>query len=129
MKIRGSALYGQFVISSVNALARITGREQHLMHYQMKWFAAKTLGWSTDLVESCLPAEKQRGLLDCITRVRDVPGDIVECGVYRAGGTILMAKILQEQRSQKRIYGFDSFEGMPAAVEQDALMDGRRAYD
>jgi hypothetical protein len=128
MSIRDSNVYGRFVNLSVLAVARITRRDQHLTHYRMKWLASKLLRWPADLVETCLPAEKQAGLLNCIERVKDVDGDIVECGVSRAGGTILMADALRAQQSPKRIFAFDSFEGMPEAVDQDTLSDGRRVY-
>jgi O-methyltransferase len=94
----------------------------------MKWLANKLLHWPVDLVESCLPLEKQRGLLGCIEQVKNIEGDIVECGVYRGGGTILIADELRAQHSTKRILAFDSFEGMPDAMDEDAMSNGRKVY-
>ena len=58
----------------------------------------------------------------------DVPGDIIECGVYRAGITLVMADTLRSSGSSKIIHGFDSFEGMPEALNQDALPTGQIVY-
>jgi hypothetical protein len=128
MSIRDHQLYGRLVRLSNLAVARITGRDQHLTHYRMKWLASKVLHWPADLVESCLPPEKQRGLLASVERVKDIEGDIVECGVFRAGGTVLIADALRAQQSKKRIFGFDSFEGMPEAMDEDTMSDGRKVY-
>jgi predicted O-methyltransferase YrrM len=39
------------------------------------------------------------------------PGNIIECGVYRAGSTVLMARFLKRHAIAKKIYALDSFEG------------------
>jgi O-methyltransferase len=41
-------------------------------------------------------------------------GDFWECGVYRGGTAALLAQILKDSRTAKKLYLFDSFEGMPA---------------
>jgi predicted O-methyltransferase YrrM len=42
----------------------------------------------------------------------DVPGAIIECGVYRGGTTALMARHLQERgRTDRTIFALDSFQG------------------
>lgn len=43
-------------------------------------------------------------------------GSFVECGVARGGCTALMSFV---SRGQRRVWGFDSFEGMPALTEED----------
>ena len=129
MSFRNSRAYARLVRFSVSSIARITGREWHLTHYRAKWVANRVFHFPVDLVESCLPPEKQKALLDCVERVRDVDGDIVECGVYRAGGTLLMADALRAAGSAKRILAFDSFEGMPDATEHDAMSDGKVVYE
>jgi hypothetical protein len=43
-------------------------------------------------------------------------GSFVECGVARGGCTAVMAFV---SRGQRRVWGFDSFEGMPAQTEED----------
>jgi O-methyltransferase len=50
----------------------------------------------------------------------DVPGDFVECGVWRGGASIFARAVLNELREYDRIVWLaDSFEGMPAQSEQD----------
>jgi O-methyltransferase len=40
-------------------------------------------------------------------------GDVWECGVYKGGTAAMMAAMIQEQCPSKRLYLFDTFEGMP----------------
>ena len=43
----------------------------------------------------------------------EIPGDIVECGVWRGGSMMASAKTLLELKNQeKQLYLFDTFEGM-----------------
>ena len=54
-------------------------------------------------------------------RVVDVPGDIVECGVFKGAGLLYWAKLIQifNPLSLRRVVGFDAFSGFPAATEAD----------
>lgn len=46
---------------------------------------------------------------------RDVPGDFVECGVWRGGAVIMMRAVLHALDDPFRtVYACDSFEGLPA---------------
>lgn len=56
---------------------------------------------------------------------QDVPGDLVECGVWRGGGCILMAGWMKARGVKNRqILVADSFEGLPApTLEQDGTLD------
>ena len=47
----------------------------------------------------------------------DIEGDVLECGVYRGGSALNMAKILKN--SDKEFHIFDSFCGMPEVSEYD----------
>lgn len=51
--------------------------------------------------------------LKLLKQAAAVEGDIVECGCYKGGNAILMALWLKENNIKKRIYLFDSFEGLP----------------
>lgn len=51
-----------------------------------------------------------------IDTVRDVPGCVVECGVWRGGMSAGMALLLGPRR---KYYLFDSFEGMPPVMPID----------
>ncbi len=42
-----------------------------------------------------------------------VPGDVIECGVYRGGTARMLGELLVNERSPKRLYLCDTFAGMP----------------
>jgi hypothetical protein len=45
---------------------------------------------------------------------RDIPGDFVECGVWRGGASFLMADLLRQAGVRgRKAWLFDSFEGLP----------------
>jgi O-methyltransferase len=58
-----------------------------------------------------------------------VPGDIVECGVWRGGSMMAAAMtLLIEQDLSRTLYLFDTFEGMPPPTETDReVVSGRLA--
>jgi O-methyltransferase len=57
-----------------------------------------------------------------------IPGDIVECGVWRGGSMMAIALTLLRQGDQTRdLYLFDTFEGMPPPTAQDVDFKGRDA--
>ena len=43
-----------------------------------------------------------------------IPGDFVECGVWRGGNAILASAIIDHFDSDKHIWLFDTFDGMPS---------------
>jgi hypothetical protein len=47
----------------------------------------------------------------------EIPGDIVECGVAHGGSAAMMALTLGNQ--SRRLWLFDTFEGLPAPTEAD----------
>ena len=51
----------------------------------------------------------------------DIPGDIVEGGVYRGAGVLYWAKLIQifNPLSIRRVIGFDTFEGFPKTAKLD----------
>ena len=51
----------------------------------------------------------------------DIEGDIFEFGVYRGASLIAAALILKEMKSNKKVYGFDSFDGFPTYSKYDDL--------
>ncbi len=42
-----------------------------------------------------------------------IKGDIWECGVYRGGTAYLMSSIIAKRKSEKKLFLFDTFSGMP----------------
>ncbi|KKK93911.1 hypothetical protein LCGC14_2688170 [marine sediment metagenome] len=60
--------------------------------------------------------------MDCKS-VFNLPGDVAEVGVYKGGGTKLLAKTFE--LTEKTIHAFDTFSGMPPVdVEKDWHKEG-----
>ena len=58
----------------------------------------------------------------------DIPGSFVECGVWRGGSAMLMAKMLADRGIRDRkLYLYDTFEGMSPPTTQDVDFRGRKA--
>jgi O-methyltransferase len=55
---------------------------------------------------------------------REIPGDFVECGVWRGGSVMMMALALQRFGGVgRRLHCFDTFEGMPQPSALDVRND------
>ncbi|MCI3226533.1 TylF/MycF/NovP-related O-methyltransferase [Streptomyces sp. NP-1717] len=60
----------------------------------------------------------------------DIPGDIVECGVWRGGSMQACAKtLLALGETDRGLHLFDTFEGMPPPTAEDLRRDGKSAED
>lgn len=61
---------------------------------------------------------------------RDIPGAVVECGVWRGGSMMAVALTLQRLGASDRdLYLYDTFEGMTEPGEEDVKHTGERAAD
>jgi hypothetical protein len=55
----------------------------------------------------------------------DIPGDVVECGVWRGGSMQAVARtLMQLDAADRDLHLFDTFEGMPPPTEQDRRISG-----
>lgn len=52
--------------------------------------------------------------------VKDVEGDVVECGVGRGISFSFLALLCRHEGKGRRLWGFDSFEGFPEPTEKDS---------
>ena len=57
----------------------------------------------------------------------NIEGDFVECGVFKGGGIILMSAIIEYNKKQKKVWAFDTFEGMSKPDENDKDYSGEDA--
>ena len=58
----------------------------------------------------------------------NIPGDIIECGVWRGGSMMAVAlKLLNEKKSEKDLYLFDTYEGMSKPTDLDVSLEGEIA--
>jgi O-methyltransferase len=71
-------------------------------------------------------ADRCHVLYSLLRQAIRVPGDVWECGVYRGGTAAMMAAFLADHGPAKKLYLFDTFEGMP---ETDAERDLHRSGD
>lgn len=62
-----------------------------------------------------------RGLYEAVNYVvaRNIPGDVVECGTARGGSAALLGLTLKQRAATRRLWVFDTFEGMPAPTAAD----------
>jgi hypothetical protein len=93
--------------------------------------------WCGDLFEMKIPATVQSKpgsspdgganvnvLLDLISRVSHLPGDVAECGVFRGSTLITMGLLLNQSWPAKRMIGFDSFAGFNDLIASDLVLGG-----
>ena len=60
----------------------------------------------------------------------NIPGDFVECGVWRGGSIITIIKVLQQMGIKDRtIHLFDTFEGLNSPTEVDVRVSGEIASE
>lgn len=75
-------------------------------------------------------AERIEALVNAVRYIvaNQVPGDIVECGVWRGGSSMAVALTLtQLGENHRRLYLYDTFEGMSAPTAEDVAFDGASA--
>ena len=77
-------------------------------------------------------AERLAALCDAVRYVAQqrIPGDIVECGVWRGGSMMAVARtLLQVGDAGRNLHLFDTFEGMTDPGDLDVAADGRPARE
>jgi O-methyltransferase len=73
------------------------------------------LDWPT-AAETMIGMQRLTNLQHCVETVltEDIPGDLIECGVWRGGACILMRAVLAAYGDQERcVWVADSFAGLP----------------
>lgn len=55
-----------------------------------------------------------------------IPGDIVECGVWRGGCAMIAADVLKQRNSDKKIFMYDTYEGMAKPTDKDVEISSNR---
>lgn len=91
-----------------------------------------------DIIAACEPhtlVSRERlwsviSAIDYVLRA-DVPGDVVEAGVWRGGCSLAMARALLDRRDgSRRLWLYDTFEGMTEPTAEDVEQhSGRAATD
>ena len=91
--------------------------------------------WEKAVIETIRPytmtsAERQWALISALKYVhkKNIPGDIVECGVWKGGNLILAGQVGQKLGRRWKIWGYDTYEGMSEPSEFDiGISDGMPA--
>jgi len=52
-------------------------------------------------------------------KISDIDGDVVECGVGNARDLVMLACFIEQERKNRTLWGFDSFEGFPEPTQED----------
>ena len=119
---------------------RVPGLVQHLQAARMEgrpwWYWRLELNGevkSINLRNGCefthtmIGRKRLDNLQQCLDRIRseDIPGDVIEAGVWRGGASIFMRGYLAAYEIENRkVWVADSFEGMPKpTLPQDAGYD------
>ena len=74
--------------------------------------------------------ERIAAVIQAVRYIHDnnIPGDLVECGVWRGGSAMAMAMTLKSiGATDRKIYLFDTFEGMTEPTDEDVSHHGRSA--
>ncbi|GAB1691360.1 hypothetical protein KRM28CT15_31630 [Krasilnikovia sp. M28-CT-15] len=90
-----------------------------------------------DLIRAVKPRtmtspEKLNALVNSVRYIvrHQIPGDIVECGVWRGGSMMAIARTLIETGDTDRhLHLYDTFEGMSEPTEHDRRFDGKPAAE
>lgn len=59
------------------------------------------------------------GFFQLLGELKDIPGDLVECGVGRGVSLASIVYAASMHKLNKKVYAFDSFAGFPVAHEED----------
>jgi hypothetical protein len=86
------------------------------------------------LQERCIPftmtsSERMYALWQAARHVRELPGDYVECGVWRGGSSMLAALTFAAGGDERALWLYDTFEGMSEPTERDVDVSGTRVAD
>jgi len=89
------------------------------------------LDWPAE-AETMIGMQRLTSLQDCVEQILldDVPGDLIECGVWRGGACILMRAVLAAHGdTTRRVWLADSFEGVPRSDPSTYKADKRIRLD
>lgn len=90
-----------------------------------------------DMYQICKPytmtsMERMFALYQATHNILDnrLEGDLVECGVWKGGSSLMMALILKSRNiSDKTLFLYDTYEGMSAPTADDVEYSGKPASD
>jgi len=105
--------------SIANSLGKLAGRFRFEIAYKTPYDPKRRAvgrDWPSR-ADSMIGLRRMENIQHCVTTVLedDVPGDLIETGVWRGGATIFMRGVLKAYDDTTRtVWVSDSFEGLPA---------------
>lgn len=63
-------------------------------------------------------------LLELLDSTANIPGDVVELGCYRGDTSLEFEQTLEKSQPEKRLWLYDSFEGLPMKTKEDNSVAG-----
>ena len=98
----------------INSIYQDAGCKEGEGNYQ-KWIRENGLDWPS-VAHTMIGLHRLNNLQFCVEDVlkNNIPGDLIETGVWRGGATIFMRAILKAYgNTEKKVWVADSFEGLP----------------
>jgi O-methyltransferase len=84
-----------------------------------------------DIVKNYSMTSKERiyKLYECLEYIRnnEIKGDIVECGVWKGGNILGISEYLNFYKIEKKIWLYDTFQGMTQPEQVDVDLNGNLA--
>lgn len=130
----------------LNILKKLLKKALKLIGYELvriQFEISPKVLWSSQLVEKefieiykkCYPytitgIEKMYSLYKAVEYIvkQNIPGDMVECGVFKGGSSMLMALTLMKMGEfKKNIYLYDTYAGMVKPTDKDIDFTGKPA--
>ncbi len=89
-----------------------------------------------DIIRSVIPytmtsPERIWALIKAVQYIlhNNIPGSIVECGVWKGGSMMAVAKTLNLNQSERDLFLYDTYQGMPIPGEFDVSKNNTNAMD
>lgn len=115
----------QGLVGGVNHLLRLYDLELVRTRQFNAEVRASGQDWPAE-AETMIGLKRLNNLQDCAEQAlqSSVPGDFIECGVWRGGSCIFMRAILKAYNDRERkVWAADSFEGLPPVSETAHQVD------
>jgi len=120
-----------------NTIKRILGKNPEKIEKPHVSYPRDLQPWEREIIEIAAPftmtsMERMIYLIRSTEYVlqNDVPGHFAECGVWKGGSALVMALVLKKYKvTNRRIFLYDTFEGMTPPTDDDKTFDGIPAAD
>ena len=92
--------------------------------------------WKRAIAKQCGPytvteLDSVLNLIDSVEEIilNNISGDLVECGVYMGGSSMIMAQVCDHYDSLRKIWMLDTYKGVPSPDDHETFNDGTLISD